>query len=121
MERTVVPLSDLMRLIDKVVPLLVQPINRQYGKPFLNVFPSTTRFLSTTTFPQSLYPMLSGVAWKKAGSAPVFTGNRAWKTWWVLSRPYIAKFGDERNILSPVARCMKSAPDGPAFAGVSEP
>ena len=101
----VVPVTGLMRLIDKVAPLLASSRKPLVLKAFPECLPVHDPVFIDNDFPAVLIPDAFWGCLEKSGfGSCVYRESCMAKTCWGLSRPYIAKFGDERSILTPVAR-----------------
>ena len=100
----IVPVKDLMRLARgrAAGPEIGAKAARAQGIPRMPR-PFATRSSWTATFPVALIPDFFWKCLERSGfGACVYKDACRAKKCWGLSRPYVAKYGDERNILSPV-------------------
>ncbi len=99
----IVPVKDLMRLVGDVLPALRSARKPLVLKAFPECLPVCDPVFLDSDFPVALIPDFFWKCLERSGfGACVYKDACRAKKCWGLSGPYAAKYGDERDILSPV-------------------
>ncbi len=99
----IVPMKDLLTVLADVLPHLRSAQKPLVLKAFPECLPLSDPVVVDSDFPPTLIP---DVFWETLGKSGFgacgYRDACKAKTCWGLSRPYIAAYGDERSILSPI-------------------
>ncbi len=99
----IVPLKELTAFLGETLPVLESARKPLVLKAFPECLPVGDPLFLDSNFPGVLIPDVFWQYLERSGFGACFhRGSCRRKKCWGLSRPYIEKYGDERNLLSPV-------------------